>query len=79
MGEHLQLALRDGEHISVLTSLRAHAAPKRTLAMGIFEPLIEHTHYKPPEPRHRRDVVALILLALLAVWLLAVVLLVWGG
>jgi hypothetical protein len=56
-----------------------HAAPKRTLAMGIFEPLIEHGHYKPPEPRHRRDVVALILLALLAVWLLAVVLLVWGG
>jgi hypothetical protein len=47
--------------------------------MGIFEPLIEHTHYKPPEPRHRRDVVAVILLALLAVWLLAVVLLVWLG
>jgi len=34
---------RDGEHISLLdlSSLRAHAAPKRTLAMGIFEPLIE--------------------------------------
>ena len=70
---------RDSEHISVLSSLGAHAAPKRTLAMGIFEPLVEHSHYKPPEPRHRRDVVALILLALLAVWLLAVVLLVWGG
>ena len=64
---------RDGEHIFVLSSLRAH------LAMGIFEPLIEHSHYKPPEPWHRGDVVALILLALLAVWLLAVVLLVWGG
>ena len=47
--------------------------------MGIFEPLIEHSHYKPPEPWHRGDVVALILLALLAVWLLAVVLLVSGG
>jgi len=46
--------------------------------MGIFEPLIEHSHYKAPEPRHRRDMVALILLALLAVWLLAV-LQVWGG
>jgi len=79
LGEHLQLVRRDGEHISVLSSLRAHAAPKRTLAMGIFEPLIERSHYKQPEPRHRRDVVALILLALLAVWLLAVVLLVWGG
>ena len=79
MGEHVQLVPRDSEHISVLSSLGAHAAPKRTLAMGIFEPLVEHSHYKPPEPRHRRDVVALILLALLAVWLLAVVLLVWGG
>jgi hypothetical protein len=47
--------------------------------MGIFEPLIDHSHYKPLEPRHRHDVVALILLALSAVWLLAVVLLVWGG
>jgi hypothetical protein len=47
--------------------------------MGIFEPLIDHTHYKALEPWHRHDVVALLLLALLAVWLLAVVLLVWGG
>ena len=70
---------RDGEHIFVVSPLRAYAAPKRTLAMGIFEPLIDHTHYKAPEPRHRHDVVALLLLALLAVWLLAVVLQVWGG
>ena len=52
-----------------LSSLRAHAAPKRTLAMGIFEPLIEHSDGKSPEPRHPLDVVAPIL----------VVLLVWGG
>jgi hypothetical protein len=52
---------------------------KRTLAMGIFEPLIEHSDANPPGPRHRRDVVAPILFALLAVVLLAVVLLVWGG
>jgi len=47
--------------------------------MGIFEPLIEHSGDKPPAPRHPRDVVAPILLVLLALWLLAVVLLVWGG
>jgi hypothetical protein len=47
--------------------------------MGIFEPLIEHSDANPPGPRHRRDVVAPILFALLAVVLLAVVLLVWGG
>ena len=62
-----------------LSSLRAHAAPKRTLATGIFEPLIEHSDGKPPEPRHPLDVVAPILVLLLAVVLLAVVLLVWGG
>jgi hypothetical protein len=61
-----------------LSSLRAHAAPKRTLAMGIFEPLIEHSDDKPPELRHPRDMVVPILFVL-AVWLLAVVLLVWGG
>jgi hypothetical protein len=47
--------------------------------MGIFEPLVEHSHDKPPAPRHPRDVVAPILFVLLALWLLAVVLLVWGG
>jgi hypothetical protein len=47
--------------------------------MGIFEPLIEHSDGRPPEPRHRRDVVAPILFVLLAVCLLAVVVLVWGG
>jgi hypothetical protein len=75
------LVRRDGEHISLLglSSLRAHAAPKRTLAMGIFEPLIEHSDGKPPEPRHPLDVVAPILVLLLAVVLLAVVLLLWGG
>jgi formate-dependent nitrite reductase membrane component NrfD len=46
--------------------------------MGIFEPLIEHSDGRPSEPRHRRDVVAPILV-LLAVCLLAVVVLVWGG
>jgi len=72
------LVRRDGEHISLLglSSLRAHAAPERTLAMGIFEPLIEHSGGKPPE--HPLDVVAPILVLLLAVVLLAVVLLVWG-
>jgi len=60
------LVRRDGEHISLL-------GLKRTLAMGIFEPLIEHSDGKPPEP------VAPILVLLLAVVLLAVVLLVWGG
>ena len=61
------LVRRDGEHISLLglSSLRAHAAPKRTLAMGIFEPLIEHSDGKPPE--HPLDVVAPILVLLLAV------------
>jgi hypothetical protein len=54
------------------------AAPKRTLAMGIFEPLIEPSGGSP-EPRLRRDVVAPILFVLLAVALLAVVLLVLGG
>jgi hypothetical protein len=44
--------------------------------MGIFEPLIEHSDGKPPE--HPRDVVAPILVVLLAVVLLAVLLL-WGG
>jgi hypothetical protein len=47
--------------------------------MGIFEPLIEHSDGKPPGPRHPRDVVAPILVVLLAVVLLAVVLLLWGG
>jgi hypothetical protein len=47
--------------------------------MGIFEPLIEHSGDKPPEPRQARGVVALILFVLLAVWLLAVVLLLSGG
>jgi hypothetical protein len=42
--------------------------------MGIFEPLIEHS-----APRHPRDVVAPVLFVLLALWLLAVALLVWGG
>jgi hypothetical protein len=61
------------------------AAPKRTLAMGMFEPLIKHSGDEPrlpresPEPRLRGDVVAPILFVLLAVALLAVVLLVWGG
>ena len=64
------LVRRDGEHISLL-------GLKRTLAMGIFEPLIEHSDGKPPE--HPLDVVAPILVLLLAVVLLAVVLLVWGG
>jgi hypothetical protein len=45
--------------------------------MGIFEPLIEHSDGKPPE--HPLEVVAPILVLLLAVVLLAVVLLVWGG
>jgi hypothetical protein len=74
------LVRRDGEHISLLglSSLRAHAAPKRTLAMGIFEPLIEHSDGKPP-PRHPLDVMAPILVLLLTVVLLALVLLVWGG
>jgi hypothetical protein len=43
------LVRRDGEHISVF-------GLKRTLAMGIFEPLIEHSDGKPPE--HPLDVVA---------------------
>jgi hypothetical protein len=56
--------------------------------MGIFEPLIEHpiehSDATPPEPRYRRDVVApihfaLLAVVLLAVVLLAMVLLVWGG
>jgi hypothetical protein len=47
--------------------------------MGIFEPLIEHSDGKAPEPRHPLDVVAPILALLLAVVLLAVVLLLWGG
>jgi hypothetical protein len=47
--------------------------------MGIFEPLIEHSDGKPPEPRHPRDVVTLILFVLLAVMLMAVVVLLWGG
>ena len=47
--------------------------------MGIFEALIEHSDGKPPEPRHPLEVVAPILVLLLAVVLLAVVLLVWGG
>ena len=38
--------------------------------MGIFEPLIEHSDGKPPEPRHPLDVVAPILVLLLAVVLL---------
>jgi len=61
---------RDGEHISLL-------GLKWTLAMGIFEPLIEHSDGKPPG--HRLDMVAPMLVLLLAVVLLAVVLLVWGG
>ena len=84
-----------GSEISVGGALTACAARRRAylcsvspsglrgsqkdLDMGIFEPLIDHTHYKALEPWHRHDVVALLLLALLAVWLLAVVLLVWGG
>ena len=47
--------------------------------MGIFEPLIEHSDGKPPEPRRPLDVVAPILVLLLAVVLLAIVLLEWGG
>ena len=43
--------------------------------MGIFEPLIEHSDDKPPKPQPFRDVVAPILFVLLAMWLLAVVLL----
>ena len=60
---------RDGEHISLL-------GLKWTLAMGIFEPLIEHSDGKPPE--HPLDMVAPMLVLLLAVVLLAVALL-WGG
>ena len=47
--------------------------------MGIFEPLIEHSDDKPPKPQPFRDVVAPILFVLLAVWVLAVVLLLRGG
>ena len=47
--------------------------------MGIFEPLIEHSGDKPTELQPFRDVVAPILFVLLAVWLLAVVLLLWCG
>ena len=61
---------RDGEHISLL-------GLKWTLAMGIFEPLIEHSDGKPPE--HPLDMVAPMLVLLLAVVLLAVALLVWVG
>ena len=61
---------RDGEHISLL-------GLKWTLAMGIFEPLIEHSDGKPPE--HPLDMVAPMLVLVLAVVLLALVLLVWGG
>ena len=43
--------------------------------MGIFEPLIEHSDEKPTEPQPFRDVAMPILFVLLAVWLLAVVLL----
>jgi hypothetical protein len=39
----------------------------------------ERSDGKPPEPRHPLEVVAPILVLLLAVVLLAVVLLVWGG
>ena len=72
---------RDGEHISSLglSFFRTHVAAKRTLAMGIFEPLVEHSHEKPTEPRHRRDRVAPILFAMLAMGLLAMMLLIWGG
>ena len=45
--------------------------------MGIFEPLIEHSDGKPPE--HPLDMVAPMLVLLLAMVLLAVLLLVWGG
>ena len=61
---------RHGEHTSLL-------GLKWTLAMGIFEPLIEHSDGKPPE--HPLDMVAPMLVLLLAVVLLAVALLVWGG
>ena len=47
--------------------------------MGIIEPLIERSDCKPPVSRHPLDVVAPILVLLLAVVLLAIVLLVWGG
>jgi hypothetical protein len=73
---------KTGEHISglVLSPLQAYAAAKKGCwTMGIFEPLIERAHDKPPQPWHRRDVVALMLFVPLALWVLAVVLLMWGG